>query len=167
MRERLSMQQMEELYWAHMKLMWQIFLPAHMEKAETWLLLHARDAVHKRHKKLCICTVDTDVVVLAITMFSQMNCGQHLAWNHISGTCQFMKLLGHWIQWCAKLCQFSIHFTGCDTVSAFRGRGKQYRYGRYFLMSLKHLKASYSWKTAIANSPCHCWSHLWHYCMIW
>ena len=46
--------------------------PCSHEEADTWLLLHA-DAVHKGHRKLCIQTVDTDLTVLAIAMFNQIN----------------------------------------------------------------------------------------------
>ena len=47
--------------------------PCSHKEADTHLLLHVRDAVQKGHRKLCIRTVDTDVVILAITMFSQIN----------------------------------------------------------------------------------------------
>jgi len=40
------------------------------KEADTHLLLRAVDAVQKGHRKLLICTVDTDVVVLAIAKFS-------------------------------------------------------------------------------------------------
>jgi len=49
--------------------------PCSHEEADTCLLLHARDAVQKGYRKLWICTVDTDVVILEIAMFSQMSCG--------------------------------------------------------------------------------------------
>jgi len=31
------------------------------------------DAVKKSHRKLCVCTVDTDDVVIAMAMFNQIN----------------------------------------------------------------------------------------------
>ena len=43
------------------------------EKLDTRLLLHAADAVQKGYRKLCLRTLDTDVVVLAIAMFHQIN----------------------------------------------------------------------------------------------
>ena len=42
------------------------------EEVDTGLFLHAEDAVLKRHRKLCIHTVHTNVA-LAITMFDQVN----------------------------------------------------------------------------------------------
>ena len=47
--------------------------PCSHEEADTHLFIHAGDAAHKGHRKLCILTVDTDVVVLAISMFNQIN----------------------------------------------------------------------------------------------
>ena len=43
------------------------------EEAHNRLLLHAAYAVKKGHRKLCVRTVDTDVVVNAIVMFNQIN----------------------------------------------------------------------------------------------
>ena len=47
--------------------------PCTHEEADTRLFLHAGDAVRKGYRKLYIRTVDNDVVVLAITMFYQIN----------------------------------------------------------------------------------------------
>jgi len=43
------------------------------EEAETRLLLHALDASKEGFKKVMVRTVDTDVVVLAITYFAQLS----------------------------------------------------------------------------------------------
>ena len=52
--------------------------PCLHEEADTCLFLHAGDAVLKEHRKLCICTVHTDVI-LAISQclikLISMNCG--------------------------------------------------------------------------------------------
>ena len=40
--------------------------PCSHEEADTCLLLHALDAVQKGHRKLLICRVDTDVMVLGL-----------------------------------------------------------------------------------------------------
>ena len=43
--------------------------PCSHEEAYTHIFIHAVDAAHKlRMQKLCICTVDTDVIVLAIAV---------------------------------------------------------------------------------------------------
>ena len=46
--------------------------PCSQEEADTRLLLHVADAVQKGCKKVTICTVDTDVVVLAVASFSKI-----------------------------------------------------------------------------------------------
>ena len=70
--------------------------PCLHKEADTGLLLHAADAVKKGHRKLCVSTVDTNVVVIAIVMFNQINpdeLGCYLARAQISVTSQSMKLL--------------------------------------------------------------------------
>ena len=47
--------------------------PYSHEEADTCLLLHMADAVQKGFRKVCVLTVDTDVVVLAIAMFDQIS----------------------------------------------------------------------------------------------
>ncbi len=49
--------------------------PCSHEEADTRLLLHAADAVQKGFRKVCIRTVDTDVVVLAVAMFDRIDPG--------------------------------------------------------------------------------------------
>ena len=46
--------------------------PCSPEEADTRLILHAADAVVQGKRKVSVRTVDTDVVVLAATFFSQM-----------------------------------------------------------------------------------------------
>ena len=52
--------------------------PCSQEEADTHIFLHAADIVRKGYKKVSIRTVDTDVVVLAVALFSQMNYGLRL-----------------------------------------------------------------------------------------
>jgi len=47
--------------------------PCYHEEADTRLFLHAADAIKKGSRKLCIRTVDTDVVVIAISTFKDIN----------------------------------------------------------------------------------------------
>ena len=56
--------------------------PCSHEEADTRLLLHAADAVRKGYRKLCIRTVDTDVLVIAIAMFRKIN-PDAVIWNWI------------------------------------------------------------------------------------
>ena len=46
--------------------------PCSQEEADTRLLLHVADAVQKGCRKVTKCTVDTDVVVLAVASFSKI-----------------------------------------------------------------------------------------------
>ena len=47
--------------------------PCSHEEVDTRLLLHVADAVQKGFRKVCVRTVDTDVVVLAIAMFDRIS----------------------------------------------------------------------------------------------
>lgn len=86
------------------------------------------DAVQKGCKKVTIRTVDTDIVVLAIAMFS--NIKPEEMWIGL-GTGTSFRFIGiHEIankldpSTCATLPLFHA-LTGCDTVSAFAGKGKK------------------------------------------
>ena len=102
--------------------------PCSHEEADTRLLLHARDAVQKGYRRLCIRTVDTDVVILAIAMFSQINPDE--LWLAFGIKLHFRYMPIHEIVrgldpvMCKTLPVFHA-FTGCDTVSAFGGQGKK------------------------------------------
>ena len=94
-------------------------------------------------------TVDTDVVVLAIAMFNQIGADElRLAFETRSN---FRYIPVHVVvagmdpRICATLPVFHA-LTGCDTVSAFSGRGKIMHgiHGTFFPKSLKHLKTSFS-----------------------
>ena len=43
--------------------------PCSQKEADTCLLLHVADAVQKGFRKVCVCTVNTDVMVLVIAAF--------------------------------------------------------------------------------------------------
>ena len=102
--------------------------PCLHEEADTRLLLHAADAVKKGHRKLCVCTVDTDVVVNAIAMFNQINPDE--LWLAFGAGSNFRYIPNHEVvsgmdpRNCVVLPVFHA-FTGCDTVSSFSGRGKK------------------------------------------
>ena len=46
------------------------------EEADTRIILHLEDAVREKHNKISICTVDTDVVVLAVTAAQHINASE-------------------------------------------------------------------------------------------
>ena len=104
--------------------------PCNHEEADTRIFLHAKNISAAGHQKISVKTVDTDVVmtVIAICLFDQLNVeelwiefgnGIHLRWFPIH---VYAAKLGK------KMCQSLLvwfAFTGCDTVSAFHGRGKK------------------------------------------
>jgi len=102
--------------------------PCNHEEADTCLLLHVLDASLKGFNKISIVTVDTDVVVIALFHFFDMNIAE--LWIEI-GVGQYRRWLPiHTYARCLKeeICRalpFWFALTGCDTVSMFAGRGKK------------------------------------------
>ncbi|KAK1888362.1 Fibrinogen-like protein 1, partial [Dissostichus eleginoides] len=102
--------------------------PCSQEEANTRLLLHVADAVQKGCKKVTIRTVDTDVVVLAVASFSKIAPDE--LWVAFGVGSSFHYIAVHEIvatmnpTKCLTLPVLHA-FTGCDTVSAFAGRGKK------------------------------------------
>jgi len=47
--------------------------PCSHEEADSRIILHAAHAAHSGHKKILVCTVDTDVVVLAVALAHTLN----------------------------------------------------------------------------------------------
>jgi len=102
--------------------------PCSHEEADTRLLLHVADAVQKGCKKVTIRTVDTDVVILAVASFSKIAPDE--LWIAFGVGSSFRYIAVHEMvaamnqTQCLTLPVFHA-FTGCDTVSAFAGRGKK------------------------------------------
>ncbi len=102
--------------------------PCSHEEADTRLLLHAADAVQKGFRKVCIRTVDTDVVVLAIAMFDRIDPEEF--WIAFGTGSNFRYIPVHSVAALmnpkARATLHVFHaFTGCDTTSSFAGRGKK------------------------------------------
>ena len=98
------------------------------EEADTHIILHLEDAVREKHNKIVIRTVDTDVVVLAITAVRHLDISE--LWIVFGTGKSFRYLAIHEMaralepDRCVALPMFHA-FTGCDTVSSFGGRGKK------------------------------------------
>ena len=90
--------------------------------ADTRMFLHAKDAAEKYHRRIRLRTVDTDVVLLAVsTVVSMENTQLWIALRYIPAH-EVATPLG------AEKAQTRpmFHaFTGCDTVSSFAGKGKK------------------------------------------
>ena len=101
--------------------------PCNHEEADTRLLLHASNCALHDHNKVLIKTVDTDVVIIALSQFSYLNIeelwielgsGKDMKWYPIH---EIASVVGQDI--CSGVL-FWYAMSGCDTVSAFAGRGK-------------------------------------------
>ena len=103
-------------------------MPCNHKKADTRLILHVFDACRKSYKKLTTACSDTDIAVIALYHFYDLDVnelwieycvGQHKRWEPIH---EYAKCL--WEEICRAL-PFLFAITGCDIVTAFNGRGKR------------------------------------------
>ena len=102
--------------------------PCKHEEADTRLLLHAADAAKSGFQKIMIRTVDTDVVVIAISAFQDLEVtelwvafgtGKHLRYVPVHIIANAMGK-----EKSRALLAFHA-FTGCDQTSSFNGIGKK------------------------------------------
>ncbi|KAJ8381282.1 hypothetical protein SKAU_G00020600 [Synaphobranchus kaupii] len=105
--------------------------PCSHEEADTWIFVHARQAVEEGCKSILIKANDTDVLVIAVSVLPTLQelgvqqlwiafgQGRNLRWIPIHEL-----LLSVGLQK-SKGILFFHAFTGCNVVSAFRGRGKK------------------------------------------
>ena len=107
--------------------------PCSQEEADSRIFVHVKDMAQNRHAKVMICTVDTDVVVIAVAKFLQIGLQElWVARCRCIAVHQIVSSIG------AEKSQalvFFHAFTGCDTVSFFSNRGKKSagRHGRHTL----------------------------------
>ncbi|KAK3742923.1 hypothetical protein QZH41_015294 [Actinostola sp. cb2023] len=102
--------------------------PCTQEEADTRILLHVLDASLSGHRKIMIRTIDTDVVVLAISIFHVISVDE--LWISYGTGRNFRYLAIHEIatklgQERSRALPLFHAITGCDTVSFFAGRGKK------------------------------------------
>lgn len=103
-------------------------VPCTQEEADTRLFLHVADAAKKGLKNVLVRTVDSDVVVLAVAVFQKVDLEEMwIAFGTGSTFCyigihKVVAALGP----STSDALLAFHsFTGCDTTSAFCGRGKK------------------------------------------
>ena len=112
------------------------------------MLLHALHAAESGYKAVIITSDDTDVLVLALGLSKGIQCQIYQKCGTQSQT-RFLNI--------TKLCQslggsisgalIGMHaFTGCDTVSAFAGRGK--------VGTFKQLKTDRTYQEAFFELGC-------------
>jgi hypothetical protein len=102
--------------------------PCSHEEADTRMLLHAAHAARAGCSKVMIRTVDTDVVVIAVACCQQLALAEFWIWFGVGKNVRYLAV--HDIATALKpdrclALPFFHAFTGCDTVSAFVGRGKK------------------------------------------
>ena len=102
--------------------------PCSHEEADTRMLLHAAHASASGHTRIMIKTVDTDVVVLAISCFERLGASQ--LWIALGSGKDLRYIAVHELVHilgtnCCNALPFFHAFTGCDTVSSFAGHGKK------------------------------------------
>ena len=107
-------------------------MPCNHEEADTRIFLHVRQAVAAGgHKHVIIKANDTDILVIAVSMFPMLceigieklwisfGQGDNHRWIPVHDICQEIGMEK------SKGILFFHAFTGCDVVSAFRGKGKK------------------------------------------
>ena len=98
------------------------------------MFLHVADCVSRGMKNLIVRTVDSDVVILALYVYQHLHQMEEL-WIAFGRDKHFRTIPIHSISTslgrniCKALPMFH-SLTGCDTVSAFFGHGKQ-SHGRH------------------------------------
>ena len=102
--------------------------PCSHEEADTRLMLHVCDIKKSGLAKIAIRTVDSDVVVLAVSFALELNVEE--LWIHYGTGKNIRNIAAHEIaqvlgtEKCRAL-RFFHALSGCDTVSAFALKGKK------------------------------------------
>ena len=101
-------------------------LQSNQEEADTRIILHAAHAAEEGYSAVVITAGDTDVLVLCLAFSADISCplfqkcGTKNKVRYLDNT-KLRQALGYRV--CTAL--IGMHaYTGCDTVSAFAGRGK-------------------------------------------
>ena len=96
------------------------------EEADTRLILHAAHAARSGHKAVVVASEDTDIFLLCLAFkcfilaSMHVKCGAQTRTRYVSISSVVGAVGGELCK-----CLIGMHaFTGCDTVSAFTGRGK-------------------------------------------
>ena len=103
--------------------------PCTHEEANTWLLLHANHAALRGHLEILIWTVDTDVVILVVSVAATLG-PEYELWIAFGTRKHFRYLAAHKMAIAlemkkAKALPLFHALTGCDTMSSFVGHGKK------------------------------------------
>ncbi len=102
--------------------------PCSHEEADTRILLHVQDAVRHGYSKVLIHTVDTDVIVLAVTATGRLDIEELWVAYGTAKKIRFLAAHEMTVALGPNKCQGLQCFhalTGCDSVSSYGGRGKK------------------------------------------
>ena len=100
--------------------------PCNHHEADTCIILPLTHALKKEHKEAYVHTVDSDIVILAIAFFDQINfsklwigfgCGKYYRYSHMHNAFPLFHA-----------------FCGCDTTSHILGCGKKKVWGAWQIM---------------------------------
>jgi hypothetical protein len=102
--------------------------PCSHEEADTRLVLHAANAAKAGYKNIAIRTVDTDVLVIAISVWQEIECDE--LWLAFGTGKYFRYIAVHELANSlgpekSKALPAFHSLTGCDTTSSFCGKGKK------------------------------------------
>ena len=102
--------------------------PCTHEEADTRIFIHVADAIQEGFKHITIRASDTDLVIIAVSCFQDLNL--HELWVAFGSGKSYRHIPVHQIvlqlgpsKSRALLAFHSL--TGCDTTSAFQGKGKR------------------------------------------
>ena len=117
--------------------------PCNHEEADSQMLLHASHTAQHGHHAILIRTVDTDVVVLAVSLAQELQPEDKL-WLAFGTGLSFQYLAAHEIAaglgWEKARALPMFHgLTGCDTVSSFVRHGKKTAWAVWTAVSYTHL----------------------------
>ena len=102
--------------------------PCTHEEADTRLVLHVYNAAKAGYKRLSIRTVDTNVLVIAVSFWQNLSCDE--LWIGFGTRKHFRYIAVHEIANTlgpekSRALPIFHALTGCDTTSAFHGKGKK------------------------------------------
>jgi len=109
-------------------------MPCNHEEADTRIFLHLKNIIEMFKiseidtDKICICANDTDVVVIAIALFHQLNINELWFEFDVGKDKRWLPIHKYATTLSEEKCNgilFWYAFTGCDTMSSFYGRSKK------------------------------------------
>ena len=101
-------------------------LTSNQEEADTRLLFHAKHAAQEEYEAVAVISEDTDMFVLLLNFSSIINTRLHMKCSSRTRT-RLVDIKGVVQRTGREICEalIGLHsFTGCDSVSAFAGKGK-------------------------------------------